>query len=128
MCWTLMPAASFSRSAAQCEAEPSPAEAKFNAPGFALAAATRSVTDFQPFEGAATNTLGCTPNSATGTKSCSGSQGSVLYSATAEPCEDVNSRMVYPSGSALATEADPIVPPAPVRFSMTKDWPICFDI
>jgi hypothetical protein len=56
MCWTLMPAASRSRSAAQCEAEPTPAEAKFNAPGFALAAATRSVRDFHPFEGAANMT------------------------------------------------------------------------
>ena len=73
MCWTLMPVASRRRSAAQCEAEPTPAEAKFNVPGLALAAATRSVTDVQPFDGAATSTLGCTPNSTTGAKSRSGS-------------------------------------------------------
>jgi hypothetical protein len=73
MCWTLMPAATRSRSPAQCEAAPSPAEAKFNTPGLALAAATRSPTDFQPFDGAATSTLGCTPNMATGMKSLTGS-------------------------------------------------------
>jgi hypothetical protein len=39
-----------------CEAEPRPAEAKFNVPGFAVAAATRSVRDFHPFEGAANMT------------------------------------------------------------------------
>ena len=68
-----MPAATLSRSAAQCEAEPSPAEAKFNTPGFALAAAMRSASDLQPFDGAAISTLGCTPNMATGTKSLTGS-------------------------------------------------------
>ena len=58
MCWTLMPAASFRRSTGQCEAEPRPAEAKFSAPGLALAAAIRSLTYFQPFDVAATITLG----------------------------------------------------------------------
>ena len=56
-----------------CEADPTPAEAKFSEPGFALAAATRSATVLKPFDGAATSTLGCTPNSTIGAKSRSGS-------------------------------------------------------
>src|SRR5262249_25102126 len=32
-------------------------------------------------------------------------------------------RMVYPSGSAFATAALPMVPPAPARFSTTIGWP-----
>jgi len=28
---------------------------------------------------------------------------------------------------SIATEAEPIVLPAPVRFSIRNDWPICFD-
>ncbi len=50
-----------------------PAEAKFSWPGFALAAATRSATVLNPLDGAATSTLGCTPNSAIGAKSRSAS-------------------------------------------------------
>ena len=73
MCCTLIPAARRKRSPAQCDAEPSPAEAKFNTPGAALAALTKSATDVQPFDGAATSTLGCTPNMATGMKSLTGS-------------------------------------------------------
>ena len=46
MCWTSMPVARRRRSAAQCEAEPIPAEAKFNAPGLAFPAKTpRAIVD-----------------------------------------------------------------------------------
>src|SRR5215510_13934211 len=38
-------------------------------------------------------------------------------------CADECTRIVYPSGSALATDAAPMVPPAPVRFSTTTAWP-----
>ena len=31
--------------------------------------------------------------------------------------------MVWPSGSALATDAVPVRPPAPARFSITTGWP-----
>ena len=37
-------------------------------------------------------------------------------------------RMVYPSGSDLATESVPMEPPAPALFSITTDWPKILDI
>ena len=36
-------------------------------------------------------------------------------------------RMVWPSGSALATEPTPIAPPPPARFSMMMGWPTFAD-
>src|SRR5262249_46363237 len=94
MCWTLMPVAILNRSPAQCEAAPSPAEAKFSTPGLAFAAFTRSATVFQPFDGAATSTLGCRPNMATGTKAGRGWGGSDLKSGGADPGGAVNSNKV----------------------------------
>jgi len=35
----------------------------------------------------------------------------------------VASRSVYPSGAAFTTASVPMLPPAPARFSTTKDWP-----
>ena len=35
--------------------------------------------------------------------------------------------MVWPSASARATAAMPMVPPAPGRFSTMKGWPSCSD-
>jgi hypothetical protein len=77
-----------------CEAAPSPAEAKVRSPGFAFAAATRSATDFQPLDGAATSTLGEIPSMTTGAKSFTGSNGRVLCSTTCELNEEEFSRRV----------------------------------
>ena len=59
-----------------------------------MAALTRSATDVQPFDGAATSTLGCTPNMATGMKSRAGSYGRLLCRAAYEPCEAVKRKSV----------------------------------
>ena len=70
-CCALMPAATRNFSAARCEAAPIPAEAKFNSPGLALAAAIRSAAVLKPLDGAATSTLGEMPTALTGMKSLS---------------------------------------------------------
>src|SRR5262249_21050635 len=44
---------------------------------------------------------------------------------TCELSEDECRKRVYPSASALATMAGPIVPPPPGLFSMTNGWPSC---
>jgi hypothetical protein len=102
-----------------------PTEEKFSAPGFALAAAIRSPTVVQPRSGGTTRTLGEIPKGITGAKSRAGSKPGLGWRAgemvSAEPWASI----VYPSGSALATNAEPIVPPAPTRFSTMMFWPSC---
>ena len=71
MCWASMPALRRKRSAARCETEPMPAEAKFMAPGFALAAAMRSAAVLKPFPGDVTSTVGVLPSATTAVKSLS---------------------------------------------------------
>jgi len=69
MCWASMPALSRKRSAARCDTEPMPAEAKFIAPGLALAAAIRSAAVLKPLAGAVTSTVGVLPSGMTAAKS-----------------------------------------------------------
>ena len=70
-CCAWMPALSRKRSAARCEVEPTPAEAKLSAPGLALAAAIRSAAVLKPFAGGTTSTVGVLPSAITGVKSLS---------------------------------------------------------
>ena len=67
----LMPAESKKRSAAQCVALPTPAEAKVSAP--TLVRSTRAATVVMPVAGATNSTLGTTPKTATPAKSLAGS-------------------------------------------------------
>ena len=67
------PALRRKRSALRCDAEPTPGEAKFNAPGLALAAATRSRGVLMPRPDRTTRTNGVTPSGATAAKSRAGS-------------------------------------------------------
>src|SRR6516225_11684398 len=64
-----------------------------------------------------------------GAKSRLGSYFRFGVSTGAATCDPMlPARSVYPSGGAAATRALPIVPPAPVTFSMTMDCPSTFDI
>src|SRR5215218_7744563 len=73
------PALMRKRSAAMCDAAPMPAEAKLIAPGFALAAVTSSPSVLNPFDGAVTSTVGCSPNGTTGVKSLKVSYGRLTW-------------------------------------------------
>src|SRR5262249_62398678 len=71
-------AATRRRSAAICEAEPTPADAKVKVPGLAFAAATRSASVLKVREGDATTTVGWSPIKLTGAKARMASYGNVL--------------------------------------------------
>ena len=71
-CTAATPALSRKRSALKCDADPTPGEEKLNAPGFALAAATRSRTVLKPLSGRTTRTKGVTPSGTTAAKSRAG--------------------------------------------------------
>jgi hypothetical protein len=71
MCCASIPALRRKRSAARCDTEPMPAEAKFMTPGLALAAVMRSATVLKPFDGAVTSTVGVLPSATTAAKSLS---------------------------------------------------------
>jgi hypothetical protein len=70
------------------EEEPIPADAKVKVPGFALAAATRSAAVLKPLLAEATSKFGDVPIKTTGTKSRTGSYGSVLCSMLSVAIED----------------------------------------
>jgi hypothetical protein len=76
------------RSAAICEDDPIPADAKVRAPGLAFAAATRSATVLNPLSREAINRFGDVPISTTGMKSLRGSYPSLLCSAASVAMED----------------------------------------
>ena len=84
-----------------------------NEPGWALAAATRSPTVFKPRDGETTSTFGETPIGMTAEKSRAGSNVRFGCNSGLIVCAEEFTRMVYPSGSDLATKAVPIVVPAP---------------
>ena len=75
-CAAAMPALAWKRIALRCVAVPTPAEAKFMAPGFALAAVTKSFTVLNSFDGGTTRTLGIMPSGITATRSLAGSYAS----------------------------------------------------
>ena len=93
-------------------------EEKFSAPGLAFAAATRSATPLYPFAGDTTSTLGEAP-----TRHASEIARRVVRQLAIDGGRNgMRIRVhqnVWPSGSALATNAAPIVPPAPARLSTT---------
>jgi hypothetical protein len=80
-------------------------------------AATRSPTVFKPRDGETTSTFGETPIGMTAEKSRAGSNVRFGCNSGLIVCAEEFTRMVYPSGSDLATKAVPIVVPAPPRFS-----------
>src|SRR6266581_2556729 len=71
--------------------------------------------------GFTTSTPGGPPKSAMWVKSRSGSNGKVFESAGAIQCVATpETTSVYPSSAALATNSEPMTPPAPARFSTMK--------
>ena len=80
------PAASRSRSAAQCVALPMPADANVMLPFFA--AATSCWIVLKPFLGETTSTLGTVPKIATPAKSRAVSYGACGYAAGAAECAE----------------------------------------
>src|SRR5882757_8640477 len=77
------------------------------------------------FDGAITSTSGTLPSGVTPAKSFTTSNVTFGCTAGAMVSALEWTRMVYPSGSALATAEAPMVPPPPVRFSTTTVCPIC---
>src|SRR6516165_9891645 len=118
--WTAtIPVLAKKRSALIWTPLPTPAEAKLNEPGLALAAATRSPTVLKPRDGETTSTFGDTPIGITADKSRAGSNVRFGCNSGLIVSADEFTRRVYPSGSDLATKELPIVVPAPLRFSTT---------
>src|SRR6266568_4186530 len=71
--------------------------------------------------GFTTSTPGGPPKSAMWVKSRSGSNGKLFESAGAMQCVATpETTSVYPSGAAFATSSEPMMPPAPARFSTMK--------
>ena len=68
-CTACTPALARKRMALRWVAVPTPAEPKFIAPGFALAAATKSATVRKPFARETTSALGTMPSGMTAAKS-----------------------------------------------------------
>src|SRR5918993_4959172 len=60
----------------------------------------------------------------TAAKSAAASYDNLENKAGATVWDEECTKKVYPSGSLLATEAAPVVPPAPTRFSTMIDCPI----
>ncbi|MNV18226.1 hypothetical protein D3C71_1090470 [compost metagenome] len=76
-------------------------------------------------DGGTTSTLGTVAICTMGTRSVSGSKGSLVSDElTAMGPTELTIR-VCPSGAARTTNSVPILPPAPGLFSTTKDWPNC---
>jgi hypothetical protein len=100
---------------------PSPSTALPDVP---FANAIISLTLRTGSEGCTTSALGTSDMSDVKTKSRSGWY-SILSRNTgwATSVPDAPSRTVYPSGGDLATKVDPILPPAPPRFSMSTGCP-----
>ena len=72
-CVIFTPESALNSSNAMCVELPTPAEALFNAPGFALAMASRSFTDFAGSDGCTARMKGAWEASEIGTKSFAGS-------------------------------------------------------
>src|SRR5262245_16560238 len=68
------------------------------------------------------STLGIVAITATGARSRAGSKGGLGRNGTMVN-DDVYTLIVCPSGSALATEAAPTIPPPPIRFSTITGCP-----
>src|SRR4030095_10738881 len=91
---------------------PTPGEEKLSCPGFDLARATRSFTDFTPNAGDTTRMLGTLAMRLTPAKSFSVSYGSLVNIAAVAAWPADTTSSVYPSGAAVATAFDATMPPA----------------
>ena len=112
-----------------CEDAPMPPCACFKAPPCCCRTATNSFRSFAGKSFRAITTAGEWAVMPIGTKSTSGSYltfGVSTGAATSEPM--AAAKRVYPSGAAAAARALPIVPPAPLTFSMMMDCPRVLDI
>ena len=103
---------------------PSPVEANTSLPGCALARAINSASVRAGTPSPTTRISGTEATWVSSRKSVSGRNGmlSRKFTLMASALEAAMP-MVWPSGSALATEAVPVSPPAPARFSITTLLP-----
>ncbi|MNI58920.1 hypothetical protein D3C73_1140550 [compost metagenome] len=76
-------------------------------------------------DGGTTSTLGTVAICTMGTRSVSGSKGSLASEALTAMGPTELTISVCPSGAARTTNSVPILPPAPGLFSTTKGWPNC---
>src|SRR2546422_11039636 len=81
-----------------------------------------SATDFAGTDGCTTSISGAEATSVTGSRSFTGSYGSLYRLGLTVKVRGTIS-MMWPSGGALATISVPIMPEAPGRFSTTNGWP-----
>src|SRR3954471_6018173 len=125
MCVISIPAAYRSISIDRCDTPPLPDDGKLSLPGRDLAICTSSATVLAPTCGFTTRTFGAVAASTTGTKSATGSNGSLRYMLGLIEWLIDTKPSVYPSGTECARISVPTIDAAPGRLSTMTDCPHC---